>query len=90
MSVARKGKRRTTGQMRYDEVVHQEQKIRELLDEIPYSALGRSPATCRALDNAETHLQDAVAELQKAWDEEVPRYERSAEATAIPGKEAQS
>jgi hypothetical protein len=58
--------KRTEGQRRYDEVAEHEAQIRRLLDEIPRDAIGRRRAICQALDNAETYLTDAVAELELA------------------------
>jgi hypothetical protein len=70
-----------TGQDLYDEVVTQEREIKALLDEIPYATLGNDPGSCSALDSAETHLRDAVAQLRKAHAIECARVKHEEDAT---------
>lgn len=69
---------RTNGQRLYEDVAELERQLKSLLDEIPYCSLGDLPEsdpTAQAFLNAEIHLQDAVAQLQKVHDVEVPRFE---------------
>jgi hypothetical protein len=75
--------RRTKAQRLYDDVAALERQLKSLMDEIPYSILGRDPQTCQWLGAADTHLQDVVAVLQKVHDREAPRYNRSAQATTL-------
>lgn len=69
---------RIDGQRLYDDVADLERQLQSLMDEIPYSSLVDLPEshpTAQAFLNAEIHLQDAVAQLQKVHDVEVPRFE---------------
>jgi len=81
------GDDRTQGQCLYDNIAERERQLKSLLDEIPYSVLDWNADTCRRLDDAAAHLSKVVIALQKVSDREVPRYNRSAAATTVEGKE---